>query len=73
MKVGSKKDNILPLSIHVLKDRKTFVKYIYDIHNYVNKYKPIENNEKRINPPSIKSVVEFYNSKLSIGSKKLNI
>ena len=64
---------IPPLSINVLNNRKTFVKYIYDIHNYINKFKPLEGNQIRFEPPSLKSVALFYNSKLSVGSKKLNI
>ena len=71
MLYGSKKNNIPPMTVKVLKNRKSLFKYIYNIHTFVNQYKPLEKGEKRKKPPSLKSVIEFYNTKLSIITPKM--
>lgn len=47
-----------PLTDDVLKNRNNLIKWTYDIHRYINRYKNIPS-------PSYNSFYTFYNSKIS--------
>lgn len=67
------KSTIRPFGITILKNRKSFFKWTYDIHNYVNKYKKLRPGQIRHRPPSYKSVILYYNTKLSIKTKQMKL
>ena len=54
---------ISPLTSNVLNNRDSFFKWIYDIHDYINKHKFVPRGKLRTESPPYESVVHFYNSK----------
>jgi len=53
-----------PLGYSVLKNRKTYFRYVYDFHDLVNRVKKLDQGEKRTISPKYEYVLAFYNASL---------
>lgn len=52
------------LSYKVVKDRKTYFRYVYDFHDIVNRHKKLEEGEVRKSSPKYEYILNFYNASL---------